>query len=112
MTGTAMKVNGTTFELNKIFSRRLITMLLKCVSEAVFAGYGIVDGTRDDYKDLKVAGKLCIKADGAPADYKPAQGTRIPPSSAFGKIDAAMNKGAAALWWLFTAVSPQGRRTE
>lgn len=109
MTGAAMKVNGTTFELNKDFQPQTNNYAAEMrFSEAVFAGYGIVDGTRDDYKDLKVAGKLVLIADGAPADYKPAQGTRMPPSSAFGKIDAAMNKGAAAVMIVYSSFPRRG----
>ena len=40
-------------------------------SEVVFAGYGIVDGDMDAYKDLDVAGKLVMILDGSPAGYKP-----------------------------------------
>ncbi len=97
--GSSLKVNGTAFELNKDYQPQPNNYAAEMrFSEAVFAGYGIVDGElRNDYKELKVAGKLVIILDGAPADYKPSQAGRNSPASAFGKMEAAMNKGAAAV---------------
>lgn len=69
-------------------------------SEVVFAGFGIVDGeVRNDYKDLNVAGKLVLIADGAPADYKPNAGARPmnAPNSPNAKMNAALSRGAAAI---------------
>ncbi len=99
LTGSALKVNNNVFELNKdylpqpgIFSAEMR------FSEALFAGYGIADGDiRNDYKDLKVAGKLVMIADATPADYKSSQPGRNSPGSIFGRIEAAMNRGAAAV---------------
>jgi hypothetical protein len=75
MTSTAMKLNGATLELNKDFQPQTSNYTASMrFSEVVFAGYGISDGDkRDDYKDLKVAGKLVMIMDGSPADYKPSQ---------------------------------------
>ncbi|MBM3415987.1 MAG: M28 family peptidase [Bacteroidetes bacterium] len=97
--GSSLKINGTVFELNKDFQPQPNNYAAEMrFSEVVFAGYGIVDGElRNDYKDLKVAGKLVLIIDGAPSDYKPSQQGRMSPASAFGKMDAAMNKGAAAV---------------
>lgn len=99
ISGAVLKINGETIELNKAFQPQAgnyaATMRF---SEVVFAGYGIVDGDkRDDYKDLKVTGKLVLIADGVPADYKPAQQGFASPASAFGKMNAAMGKGAAGV---------------
>jgi hypothetical protein len=68
-------------------------------SEVVFAGYGIVDGDkRNDYKDLNVAGKLVLIADGIPADYKPTTGQGFGnPSSVNGKMTAALKLGASGI---------------
>jgi hypothetical protein len=99
MTGASLKINGTALELNKDFQPQTNNYAATMrFSEVVFAGYGIVDADkRDDYKDLKVAGKLVLILDGAPADYKPStQGFRSP-VSANGKITAASSKGAAAV---------------
>lgn len=97
--GASLQINGVGFELNKDFQPQPNNYAAEMrFSEAVFAGYGIVDGElRNDYKDLKVAGRLVLIIDGAPADYKPSQQVRVSPSSTFGKMEAAMNKGAAAV---------------
>ncbi len=99
MTGASLKINGTALELNKEFQPQANNFAATMrFSEVVFAGYGITDADkRDDYKDLKVAGKLVLIVDGAPADYKPAQTGFQSPVSAFGKMNAAMNRGAAGL---------------
>jgi Peptidase family M28 len=99
MLSTSLKVNGNAFELNKEFQPQTNNFSAEMrFSEVVFAGYGISDGDkRDDYKDLKVAGKLVMILDGTPADYKPSQQGFASPAGAFGKMNAAVNKGAAGL---------------
>ncbi|MBC7872729.1 MAG: M28 family peptidase [Ferruginibacter sp.] len=99
MVGASMKVNGTTLELNKDFQPQTNNYAAAMrFSEVVFAGYGISDGDkRDDYKDLKVAGKLVLILDGAPADYKPAQQGFASPTGVFGKLNTAGSKGAVAV---------------
>ena len=91
------KVNGKSFELNKDFFPGNNYSAEIPFSEAVFAGYGIVDEKIDAYKDLDVRGKAVIILEGAPADYKPTlQGFRSP-SGNNGKITAASKKSAAAI---------------
>jgi Peptidase family M28/PA domain len=104
MTGASLKINGTALELNKDFQPQTSNYAAAMrFSEVVFAGYGISDGDkRDDYKDLKVAGKLVLIIDGTPADYKPSQQGFASPASSFGKMSAAMNKGAAGLLIVYT----------
>jgi hypothetical protein len=99
MLGATLKVNGNNFELNKDFQPQTNNYAAEMrFSEVVFAGYGISDGDkRDDYKDLKVAGKLVVILDGVPADYKPSQQGFASPAGTFGKMNAAMGKGAAGL---------------
>ena len=99
MISSALKVNGTVYELNTAFQPQASNYTADMrFSEVVFAGYGISDGeNRDDYKDLKVAGKLVMIIDGTPSGYKPSQQGFGSPASAFGKINAAMMKGAAGL---------------
>jgi len=99
MTGASLKINGTALELNKDYQPQTNNYAAAMrFSEVVFAGYGISDGDkRDDYKDLKVAGKLVLIIDGTPADYKPSQQGFASPASSFGKMSAAMSKGAAGL---------------
>ncbi|MEO7984014.1 MAG: M28 family peptidase [Bacteroidota bacterium] len=104
MLGASMKINGTTLELNSDFQPQANNYAAEMrFSEVVFAGYGISDGDkRDDYKDLKVAGKLVLIADGSPADYKPTQTGFQSPANAFGKMNAAMSKGAAAVMIIYS----------
>src|SRR5688572_10979004 len=54
MTGSSMKINGTTLALHTDFQPQLNNYAATMrFSEVVFAGYGIVDTARDDYKDLR-----------------------------------------------------------
>ena len=104
MLSAAMKVNGAVLELNKDFQPQASNYAAEMrFSEVVFAGYGISDGAvRDDYKDLKVAGKLVLIVDGTPADYKPSQTGGASPGSAFGKMNAALSKGAVAVLVIYS----------
>ena len=96
---TTLKLKGKVYDLNKDFQPQAANFTGEMrFSEIVFAGYGISDSTiRNDYKDLQVAGKLVMILDGSPADYKPSQTGQRSPASSFGKMSAAMSKGAAAL---------------
>jgi Peptidase family M28/PA domain len=96
MISSAMNVNGAAFEPNKDFvaSNSNYTGEMR-FSEAVFAGFGIVDGDRDDYAGLDVMGKLVIIADGIPDGFKATQGARS--VSPTGKAMTAQKKGAAGL---------------
>ena len=109
ITGAGLTVNDKTFELEKDFLPQTSNFSAEMrFSEVTFAGYGISDDNRDDYKDLQVAGKLVMILDGAPEDYKPVrQGFRSPASS-FGKINTALNKGAAALLIVYKAFPGRG----
>jgi hypothetical protein len=99
--GASLKVNGNEFQLHKEFQPQYSSFAAEMrFSEVVFAGYGISDDKRDDYKDLKVAGKLVMVIDGIPSDYKPATGGPSP-ASIFGKMNTAMSKGAAGLLVIF-----------
>ena len=102
MISSSIRINGTALEINKDYQPQLNNYTAGMrFSEVVFAGYGIVDSARDDYKDLKVAGKLVMIVDGAPSDYKPAATGSQNPATVNGKINAAMNKGAAAVMIIF-----------
>ncbi|MEO6613558.1 MAG: M28 family peptidase [Chitinophagaceae bacterium] len=104
MISATMKINGAPLEINADYQPQANNYAAEMrFSEVVFAGYGISDGDkRDDYKDLKVAGKLVLIADGAPADYKPSQTGFQSPAGAFGKMNAAMSKGAAAVMIIYS----------
>jgi len=99
MTSTSLTINGTAFELNKDFQPNVMlnhTAEMR-FSEVAFAGYGIVDGDIDSYKDLGVAGKLVLILDGSPAGYKSSVAGFASPSNVFTKISKAQEKGAAAV---------------
>lgn len=96
---TSLKVNGTAFELSKDFQPNLnidYTSELR-FSEAVFVGYGIVDGDINAYKDVNVAGKLVIIVDGSPTGYKPSVSGFASPANMFTKVNKAQQLGAAAV---------------
>jgi hypothetical protein len=97
--GSGLKVNDVSFELNKDYQPSAIFNYTADMrfSEAVFAGYGIVDGDIDDYKDLDVQGKLIVIVDGAPADYKPSVTGFRSPAFWYTKYGVAQKKGAAAI---------------
>ena len=60
----------------------------------VFAGYGITDSTRDDYKDLNVRGRIVVVLNGnPPGTPAPAGRRRFGPN----KQDIAQRNGAAAV---------------
>ncbi|MES1218960.1 MAG: M28 family peptidase [Bacteroidota bacterium] len=97
--GSGIKVNDISFELNKDYQPSALFNYTADMrfSEAVFAGYGIVDGDIDDYKDLDIRGKLVVIVDGAPADYKPSVTGFRSPSFWYTKYGVAQKKGAAAI---------------
>ena len=99
VTSTSLEVNGKAFELNKDFQPNTNmnhTADLR-FSEAVFVGYGIVDGETNDYKSADVKGRLVILVDGAPADYKPSTPGRNAANNIFAKMRNAQANGAAAV---------------
>ncbi|MEQ1675456.1 MAG: M28 family peptidase [Chitinophagaceae bacterium] len=101
----AVKVNGASFNLFKDFQPGTTNYTAEMrFSEVVFAGYGISDELRNDYKDIDVTGKLVLILDGSPADYKPAAAVRgqPAPSSSFGKMNTAAKKGAAAVLFVYS----------
>lgn len=95
--GSSFKINGKNYELLKDYFPGNNYSAEIPFSEAVFAGYGIVDDKNDAYKDLDVRGKAVIILDGSPADYKPVQQGSLNSSGTNGKINAASKKGAAAV---------------
>src|ERR1700761_5483325 len=84
MTETGISINGQSFTPDQDFyvnpaSNYTATLL---GSEVVFAGYGISDSSRDDYKGLDVRGKIVLVLNGTPnngqgaAAAQPARGRR------------------------------------
>jgi hypothetical protein len=96
MISTSLNINGKKFELKEDFLPGTANYAGGMrFSEAVFAGFGIIDGDRDDYAGLDVTGKLVIIVDGMPNGFKATQGAGT--ISPFGKTRTAQKKGAAAL---------------
>lgn len=99
MQDASLVINGKKLELNADFQPMPNNYAAGLrFSEVVFAGYGISDGDkRNDYKDLNIAGKLVLIADGMPADYKPSQQGFSSPSGVTGRMNAALSRGASAV---------------
>ncbi len=99
ITGAEMKVNGTDFQFYDDFqpNSRVSRSGDYYFSEFVFAGHGIVEGSRDDYNGISVKGKAVVLLDGSPKDFKSEQKGMMAPSSLFGKYQKAVDKGAAAV---------------
>src|SRR5882757_10306221 len=70
----ALSVNGKTFSFNQDFFVPVATDYTAEMgaAEVVFAGYGVSDSTRDDYKNLNVKGKIVMVLGGlAPGAQAP-----------------------------------------
>lgn len=103
LVSAAIEINGRPFRINEDFSviasSGYTSTLLS--SEVVFAGYGISEPNRDDYKGLDAKGKIVLVMGGEPAGYSPPApvnpaGRRIrPPVNP--KLEAAQKNGAIAL---------------
>lgn len=94
-----IQVNGYPFELYKDFDIGLSNAhsVTFGVSEIIFAGYGLSDSLRNDYKGIQAAGKIVLILDGYPPgllqDYI---NNKI--YNAFAKQDAALQQGALAVF--------------
>jgi hypothetical protein len=100
----ALSVNDQSFTLNQDFfapvsANNNITLL---GSEVIFAGYGISDSTRDDYKGLNVRGRIVLVLNGNPPGTPQPTGRRFRGPS---KADIAQRNGAAALLILQTGTN-------
>lgn len=91
-----LSVNDQAFTLDKDFFASLGTNYNAELfgSEVVFAGYGISDNNRDDYKGLDVKGKIVLVLGGQPSGTAQPAGRR---GSFFIKQQAAQKNGAAAV---------------
>jgi hypothetical protein len=99
----SLSVNGQSFTFNKDF---FVPVALDYSAEMgaadiVFAGYGVSDSTRDDYKNLNVKGRIVLVLGGNPP------GTQMPTGRAarrffLAKQEAAQKNGAAAILILQT----------
>ncbi len=101
---TTLSVNGQTFSRGQDY---VVPVTLDYTAdlmagEVVFAGYGISDSTRDDYKGLNVRGKIVLVLAGQPAGVAPPAGRR----GFTAKQDAAQKNGAVAVL-ILTPTIPQ-----
>ena len=94
----SIRINNDTFRLYRDFDLRISSAhdISFGLNDVVFAGYGISDSLRDDYKGLQTAGKVVLVLNGYPPGYI---NTQIEKNrfNSFGKQDAAMQHGAVAL---------------
>ncbi|MEI9909890.1 MAG: hypothetical protein WDO71_09605 [Bacteroidota bacterium] len=67
----------------------------------MFAGYGIVDGEINAYKDVEVTGKLVMILDGSPSGYKPSVSGLASPANVLSKIGRAQEHGAVAVLFIY-----------
>jgi len=98
VTSTSIQINNETFLPNEDFVANIAANYSATIfgSEIVFAGYGISDSARDDYKGLDVKGKIVLLLDGMPPDRLQAQ-IRSRSFNRYGKQDAAQKNGAVAV---------------
>src|SRR5450432_147092 len=96
---SAIQVNGEDFELNRDYQNRTLTKSFSfsySLSNIVFAGYGLSDSVRDDYKGINVRGKIVMILGSFPPGYVQTQVTKKR-FNGFAKIDAALKHGAVAV---------------
>jgi hypothetical protein len=97
---SSIQVNGENYRLNTDYSIRNLSnayTLSFGISNIVFAGYGLSDSLRDDYKGLNTAGKIVLILGAFPPGYVQTQvnqGTYNP----MAKIIAAQQHGAVAVF--------------
>jgi hypothetical protein len=93
----AIQVNNQAFKLNEDFAVNITTNHSSALflSEVVFAGYGISDSSRDDYRGLDVKGKIVLILNGEPPGVKQVPGARR--NNFLTKQQAAQKNGAVAV---------------
>jgi hypothetical protein len=98
VTEQSIKINNDVFQANEDFVANISANYSATLfgSEIVFAGYGISDSARDDYKGLDVKGKIVLLLDGLPAERLQSQ-IRSRSFNRYGKQDAAQKNGAVAV---------------
>ena len=102
--GSSLSVNGQAFRADEsyAFNPAGITAGEWKINNIVFAGYGMVDSTHNDYEGLDVKGKWVmvldgLSNDGAPSSTNGGGGFRRGPGSAFSKGASARSKGAIGM---------------
>jgi len=90
----AFEINGKSYQIDKDFAISIsgVNTSTLMAGEIVFAGYGVSDSTRDDYKGINARGKLVLVIAGAPAPQGRRAGNPI--------LDAAAKNGAAGVLYV------------
>ena len=96
--GASLSVNGNAFSFNQDFFVPVATDYTADMgaAEVVFAGYGVSDSTRDDYKNLNVKGKVVMVLGGLPPGVQAPTG-RAARRFFLAKQEAAQKNGAVAI---------------
>jgi hypothetical protein len=95
--GASLSVNDKAFFFNQDFFVPVSDYSSEMgAADVVFAGYGISDSSRDDYKGLNVRGKIVMVLAGLPPGMTMPQG-RAARRFFFAKQEAAQKNGAAAI---------------
>ncbi|HEV3414392.1 MAG TPA: M28 family peptidase [Puia sp.] len=95
----SLSINDQPFTLNTDFFAPAANNTIGLTgTEIVFAGYGISDSSRDDYKGLNVRGRIVVVLNGNPPGAPQPSGRRFRGPN---KQDIAQRNGAAAILILF-----------
>src|SRR2546421_1110708 len=91
LTKASLEVNGKAYQLHKDFAVSLNNYPARLMGgEIVFVGGGMIDSSRDDYKDVNVAGKMVLILPSNPPRQQ--RGTNF-----FALPEMAQRKGAIAV---------------
>jgi hypothetical protein len=95
LSSAELEVNGTSFRPDQQFTIALSSAynITLYGSEVAFAGYGISDSSRDDYKGINAKGRIVLLFSATP----PPGNTQRRPASQQAIIEAAQRNGAAAI---------------
>jgi len=98
LTTAILRINEQDFKINDDFSVNTAATYSSTLmaSEIVFAGYGITDSIRDDYKGVDVKGKIVLILNGNPPGVTPPPTNRRS-NSYYAKQELAQKNGAVAL---------------
>ena len=106
--GASLSVNDKAFSFNQDFFVPVSDYTSEMgAGEVVFAGFGVSDSTRDDYKGLNVRGKIVLVLGGNPPGMQMPTG-RAARRFFFAKQEAAQKNGAAAIL-ILQNTPPRGR---
>lgn len=98
LVNASLQVNGRNYEFNKDFAVSVGSNNSSLMAgEVVFAGYGVSDDGRDDYKNLDCTGKIVLIVSESSTAQAGSQGNRRRRFNPFAIQEAAAKHGAAAI---------------